>query len=159
MSAPTAAAAPAPEAAPAPGATSPRPTERGRRPGWLVAAVVLVLVATTVTIMARGAYRDGPLEPGAPTPQGSKALVQVLGRDGVETETLRHAADAAAELRAGRPVLLDASGGLSPPSSTCWPRPTARAAAAWSCCAPTSPPCGSSPPGSSPPAASRRRAT
>lgn len=114
MSAPAPAAAPAPEATPGAGSTRPRPAERGRRPGWLVAAVVLVLVATTVTIMARGAYRDGPLEPGAPTPQGSKALVQVLARDGVETETLRHAADAAAELRAGRPVLLDASAGLSP---------------------------------------------
>jgi hypothetical protein len=86
-------------------------TER-RRP-WLVLAIVLAMIAALLVSVARGIYRDGPLEPDAPTGQGSKAVVEVLGDLGVEVEPRRHTADAAAQLRAGGTVLLTAPRALN----------------------------------------------
>jgi hypothetical protein len=70
-----------------------------------------VLAAVALSV-ARGLYRDGPLEPDAPTGQGSKAVVEVLGDLDVEVETRRHTADAADDLRAGGTVLLTDPGRL-----------------------------------------------
>ncbi|WP_010549798.1 DUF4350 domain-containing protein [Brachybacterium paraconglomeratum] len=100
------------DAAP-PGAGAPRGAAQERRRPWLVAAVVLAVIAAVLVSVARGLYRDGPLEPDAPTGQGAKAVVQVLGDLGVEVETRRHTADAAEDLRAGGTVLLTAPKSLS----------------------------------------------
>ncbi|MEJ6543773.1 DUF4350 domain-containing protein [Brachybacterium paraconglomeratum] len=100
------------DAAP-PGAGAPRGAVQERRRPWLVAAVVLAVIAAVLVSVARGLYRDGPLEPDAPTGQGAKAVVQVLGDLGVEVETRRHTADAAEDLRAGGTVLLTAPKSLS----------------------------------------------
>jgi len=86
-------------------AAAPRDAEQRRRP-WLVVAVVLAVIAAVLVSVARGLYRDGPLEPDAPTGQGAKAVVEVLGDLGVEVDTRRHTADAADDLRAGGTVLL-----------------------------------------------------
>lgn len=87
-----------------PGATRGEATER-RRP-WLIIAVALAMAAALLISVARGAYRDGPLEPDAPSAGGSKAVVQVLGDLGVAVETRRHTADAADALREGGTVLV-----------------------------------------------------
>ncbi|MFI8776774.1 DUF4350 domain-containing protein [Brachybacterium paraconglomeratum] len=100
------------DAAP-PGAGAPLGAAQERRRPWLVAAVVLAVIAAVLVSVARGLYRDGPLEPDAPTGQGAKAVVQVLGDLGVEVETRRHTADAAEDLRAGGTVLLTAPKSLN----------------------------------------------
>lgn len=78
----------------------------------LVAAVVLALLATVLVSVLRGSYRDGPLEPDAPTPQGSRAVVRVLEDLGTEVTVHRTTADAATTLRAGGTVLVTAPGRL-----------------------------------------------
>lgn len=79
-----------------------------RRRPLLIALVVVAMVAALLVSVARGLYRDGPLEPDAPTGQGSKAVVQVLEDLGADVDVDRHTADAADALRAGRPVLVTA---------------------------------------------------
>lgn len=71
------------------------------------------MLAAILASIARGYYRDGPLEPDAPTAQGSKAVVQVLGDLGVEVDVDRHTSDAAEALRSGRTVLVTAPRSLS----------------------------------------------
>lgn len=84
-----------------------------RRIPWLpILTALAALLAIAVTIL-RGAYVDGPLEPGAPTPQGSKAIVSVLGDRGTQVSTARHTEDAAHALREGRPVLVTAPSTLN----------------------------------------------
>ncbi|MFC7376312.1 DUF4350 domain-containing protein [Brachybacterium sp. GCM10030267] len=91
---------------------APRP-EAGRRRPWLIVLVTLAVVAAVVASIARGIYRDGPLEPDAPTGQGSKAVVQVLGDLGVDVQVERLTADTADSLRAGRTVLVAAPNSLT----------------------------------------------
>lgn len=112
MSADTTAAAPAHDEARAGTASPSRGAREGRSP-WLVAALVVAVLAAMLISVARGYYRDGPLEPDAPTGQGAKAVVQVLGDLGVEVEVDRHTADAAESLRAGGTVLVTAPRELS----------------------------------------------
>ncbi|MGO1390578.1 DUF4350 domain-containing protein [Brachybacterium alimentarium] len=88
------------------------PQTEQRRP-WLTVLVVLAVLGAVLASVARGYYRDGPLEPDAPTGQGSKAVVQVLEGLSVDVEVDRHTADAAADLRAGRTVLVTDPRGLS----------------------------------------------
>jgi hypothetical protein len=117
-SAPTAAAPSAGTAAPSsrPSVASPGAPPQdgeGRRRPWLAVAIAVAVLAAVLLSVARGLYRDGPLEPDAPTGQGSKAVVEVLGGLGVEVETRRHTADAAEDLRSGGTVLLTDPGRLS----------------------------------------------
>ena len=70
--------------------------------------LVLAMIAAVLVSVGRGLYRDGPLEPDAPTGQGSKAVVQVLEDLGVEVDVDRHTADAVDALDAGRTVLVTA---------------------------------------------------
>ncbi|WP_422115073.1 DUF4350 domain-containing protein [Brachybacterium sp. UNK5269] len=90
---------------------SPAPAT-GRRP-LLIVLVVLAVLAAVLASVLRGLYQDGPLEPDAPTAQGSKAVVEVLGELGVEVGVQRHTADAAESLRAGRTVLVTDPAALS----------------------------------------------
>ena len=87
--------------------------EQERRHPWLVTLIVLAMLAAILVAVARGVYRDGPLEPDAPTGQGSKAVVQVLEDLGVEVDVDRHTADAAEALRSGRTVLVTSPSELS----------------------------------------------
>lgn len=108
--------------APAPSASRPEPSPQTassaapgseRRHPWLITLLVLAMLAAVLASVARGFYRDGPLEPDAPTGQGSKAVVQVLGDLGVEVDVDRHTADAAETLRSGRTILVTAPSDLS----------------------------------------------
>lgn len=72
----------------------------------LTIALVLVVLAAVLVVALRGTYRDGPLEPGAPTPQGSKAAARVLEREGADLEVRRYTTDAAQALAGGRTVLV-----------------------------------------------------
>ena len=111
-SAPAPAATSPSTASPVPGRPAPpRDREERRRP-WLAVAIALAVLAAVALSVARGLYRDGPLEPDAPTGQGSKAVVEVLEDLDVEVETRRHTADAADDLRAGGTVLLTDPGRL-----------------------------------------------
>lgn len=95
-----------------PAASAPAPrTDRRRR--WLIALVVLAVLAAVAAATARGLYRDGPLEPDAPTPQGSRAVVEVLEDLGVEVETHRHTTDVVEDLREGSSVLVTDPNSLS----------------------------------------------
>ena len=112
--------APVPTATPAPptdgSARAPRQQAgSSRRRPWLTILIVLAMLAAIVASIARGYYRDGPLEPDAPTGQGSKAVVQVLGDLGVKVEVDRHTVDAAEALRMGRTVLVTDPRSLSAP--------------------------------------------
>lgn len=80
--------------------------EQPRSSRLLTIALVLVLLLAIALAALRGIYRDGPLEPGAPTPQGAKALAEVLQDAGGEVQTRRTAEDAAEALRGGRTVLV-----------------------------------------------------
>ena len=86
--------------------TAPEPAAGGRSRAALTLVIVLVLLATVVMTALRGGYRDGPLEPDAPTPQGSRAVVRVLEGLGTTVTTVRHTADAAEDLRGGATVLV-----------------------------------------------------
>lgn len=88
-------------------------TAAPRRPAWLVALIVIAVMAAVLAAVARGYYRDGPLEPDAPTGQGSRAAVTVLEDLGVEVQTQRHTADVVEDLAEGRTVLLTDPGALS----------------------------------------------
>lgn len=102
--------------APAGGRSSRRPAAEpgtsGRRP-WLTVLVVLAVLAAVLASVARGFYRDGPLEPDAPTGQGSKATVRVLTDLGVDVQVGRHTDDAVEALQAGRSVLVTDPSDLS----------------------------------------------
>ncbi|GAB3458939.1 DUF4350 domain-containing protein [Streptomonospora sediminis] len=91
MSAP--ATAPAPPAA-LPSPTSPGPGELWRRArGPLAFIGGLVALAVVVSLGAQQ-HREGPLEPEGPGPEGSRALVQILGDRGNDVTVARSAADA-----------------------------------------------------------------
>ncbi|GAA4521639.1 DUF4350 domain-containing protein [Brachybacterium paraconglomeratum] len=97
--------------APAPSADGPdrsrsQQAKPSRRRPWLTVLIVLAMLAAILASIARGYYRDGPLEPAAPTGQGSKAVVEVLGDLGVEVDVDRHTADAAEALQEGGTVLV-----------------------------------------------------
>lgn len=92
----------------APAAAPPR-----RGSATLVTAIALALLAAVAVTIMRGSYRDGPLEPDAPTPQGSRAVVRVLEDLGTDVEVRRHTQDAAEQLRAGSTVLVTDPGRLS----------------------------------------------
>ncbi|MGP9538999.1 DUF4350 domain-containing protein [Brachybacterium sp. AOP43-C2-M15] len=94
---------------PAPGPAAPR-----RRRPLLIVLIALAMIAAVLASVARGLYRDGELEPDAPTDQGSKAVVQVLEDLGVAVDVDRHTADAAEALRSGRTVLVTDPGRLAP---------------------------------------------
>ena len=85
----------------------------GRGRPWFIALIALAVIAALGAAIARGYYRDGPLEPDAPTGQGAKAVVQVLGDHGVEVTTQRHTEDAADALAQGRTVLVTAPSSLT----------------------------------------------
>lgn len=87
-------------------------TPERRRRSVLVVLLVIAMIAAILASVARGFYRDGELEPEAPTGQGSKAVVQVLEGMGVEVDVDRHTADAAEALRSGRTVLVTDPGEL-----------------------------------------------
>lgn len=84
-----------------------------RRPTWLVVVIVLAVLAAVLAAVARGYFRDGPLEPDAPTAQGSRAAVSVLTDLGTEVRTQRHTEDAAEDLAQGRTVLVTDPSALS----------------------------------------------
>lgn len=84
-----------------------------RRPTWLVALIVVAVLAAVLAAVARGYYRDGPLEPDSPTGQGSRAVVSVLDDLRVDIETQRHTTDVVEDLAEGRTVLLTDPGALS----------------------------------------------
>lgn len=84
-----------------------------RRHPLLITLIVLAMIAAVLVAAARGFYRDGPLEPDAPTGQGSRAVVQVLEDLGVDVDVDRHTADAVSALHEGRTVLITAPGDLS----------------------------------------------
>src|SRR5690625_5959248 len=82
---------------------------------WLVILVATGIVLAIAVTIARGVYRDRPLEPDAPTPQGSKAVVEVLTDLGTQVRVDRHTEDAAQSLREDRTVLVTAPSSLSAP--------------------------------------------
>src|SRR5699024_457992 len=101
--APAVDAAPASTGPPSPRRDSAGPCRPGGRGGhgrrWLVILVATGIVLAIAVTIARGVYRDGPLEPDAPTPQGSKAVVEVLTDLGTQVRVDRHTEDAAQSLR------------------------------------------------------------
>lgn len=117
--APAADAAPATTGPSSPGRDSAGPGGSGDRGGhgrpWLVILVATGIVLAIAVTIARGVYRDGPLEPDAPTPQGSKAVVEVLTDLGTQVRVDRHTEDAAQSLREDRTVLVTAPSSLSAP--------------------------------------------
>lgn len=100
-SAPTASAHPVADRAAQPGAPH---MPRSSRVLW--ALLVLAIATAIVLTVMRSAYRDGPLEPSSPRPEGSRAVVQVLEDLGVTTERIRTSQAAAQTLREGGTVLV-----------------------------------------------------
>lgn len=89
--------------APALRSTPDRTAGRSRR---LLVLCIIAILLTVLIVALRSGYRDGPLEPDAPTPQGALAVVSVLDDLGTSTVPQRHAQDAADALRAGQTVLV-----------------------------------------------------
>ncbi|MFC0674484.1 DUF4350 domain-containing protein [Brachybacterium hainanense] len=77
-----------------------------RRSRILVALIAVAILAAVLVTVLRGTYRDGPLEPDAPTAQGSKAVVRVLEDLGTSAEPQRRTTEAAQTLEAGGTVLV-----------------------------------------------------
>lgn len=89
-----------------------RPRADRRRLALTVLVVLSVVLALVISI-ARGFYRDGLLEPDSPTPQGSRAVVQVLEDLDHPTSTVRFTSEAARSLEAGGTVLVASPSSLS----------------------------------------------
>lgn len=91
-------------------ATAITPTLRAQlrsRRAWIVIAAVLLLGAIVLLIIQGAARAPGPtLGPDNPAPAGSKALVEVLRRHGVEVTEARSVDVAIAGARAGATVFL-----------------------------------------------------
>ena len=87
-SAPATAPAPAAEAAGAAPAISSSPRQVARRSvGWIVLAIIAILVAA-IGLLATGGHNQGtPLGAANPAPAGAKALVEVLRQQGVDVKT------------------------------------------------------------------------
>lgn len=81
------------------------PAERSwlRRNQWPIALALLVLVALALTALLTPRTRAGDLDPESAQPQGSRAVVQILGRQGVDVRVARRAADV---VRAGTTTYL-----------------------------------------------------
>ena len=77
-----------PETAAAPPAAA---GQRLRRAAWPIAIAGLVLAAVLVTVWANGRGNDQPLDPDGVSPDGSKALAQVLRTHGVPVQVARSA--------------------------------------------------------------------
>jgi len=91
------------DAAPSTGrAPEPETTRQAALAGWrrwrwlLVAAVVIILAALITALTAANTDDRRRLGPGNPAPDGSRALVQVLRRQGVEVREMLRSADAVA---------------------------------------------------------------
>src|SRR5699024_11031670 len=133
--APAADAAPATTGPSSPGRDSAGPGGSGDRGGhgrpWLVILVATGIVLAIAVTIARGVYRAGPLEPDAPTPQGSKAVVEVLTDLGTQVRVDRHTEDAAQSLREDRTVLVTAPAPCPRRSWTSSPGPSRRGRDSW----------------------------
>lgn len=96
----------------APGPSTTDTRAAGRHP-LVVVLIVIAVAAAVVAAVARGYYRDGPLEPDAPTAQGSKAIIAVLENYGAQAEVERHTEDAVQSLLNDRTVLVTEPSSLS----------------------------------------------
>ena len=65
--APSAGAAAPSSRSPLPSPGTPPQDAEGRRRRWLAVAIAVAVLAAVLLSVARGLYRDGPLEPDAPT--------------------------------------------------------------------------------------------
>lgn len=101
----------APGGEPMTGSGSASAPERSRT--VVVIVVIALLLALGIAVL-RGSYRDGPLEPSAPTAQGALAVSSVLRDTGTDVDTVRTTADAVEALHAGRTVILTRPGSLAP---------------------------------------------
>jgi Domain of unknown function (DUF4350) len=63
--------------------------ERLRRSAWPIAILVMLLLAVSVTVLANGRGNGQPLDPDGVSPDGSRALAQVLRSHGVEVQVER----------------------------------------------------------------------
>jgi hypothetical protein len=54
---------------------------------WLVAIAFLLVVAVVTLLLTRGTGEGAPLSPDSPTPEGSRAIVEVLRDSGVDVDT------------------------------------------------------------------------
>ena len=71
-----------------------RAVQRWRRWRVLVVVIALALTAAVVGVLALPRTGAGALDPDSPTPDGSRALAQVLGDQGVEVARVARVADA-----------------------------------------------------------------
>ena len=92
-----------------------RTAQRLRRWRLLAAVLGLALVAAVLGVLALPRTTAGALEPDSPSPQGSRALAQVLGEGGVQVQRVGRVADAVAAAAVGDATLLVVMPDLLPP--------------------------------------------
>ncbi|YAL82599.1 DUF4350 domain-containing protein [Dermacoccaceae bacterium W4C1] len=74
--------------------TDDRRTRRRLNPKLAVLAALVLIAAVITAFIAAGQERNAaPLDPDNPSPEGARAVAQVLGRQGVQVTTVRSAAD------------------------------------------------------------------
>ena len=88
-------------------------TSRGNRSRILQVVLIVAVVLAVALLGMRSAYREGPLEPNSPQPEGSRAVVRVLKDLGVDTDRVSTVQTAADRLRSGDTVLVTASEDLN----------------------------------------------
>ncbi|MBV7412400.1 DUF4350 domain-containing protein [Dermabacteraceae bacterium TAE3-ERU27] len=84
-----------------------------RKKVLIITAASLFLLFSMIWILLRGFYISGYLEPSSPEPQGSRALVTVLRKNGTEVTERRSVRGAVKDLEKGNTLLITSPSTLS----------------------------------------------
>ncbi|WP_157085690.1 DUF4350 domain-containing protein [Devriesea agamarum] len=80
----------------------------------LLAFIIAVVAILVVVVVLRDDYLRGLMEPSSPEPNGSRAVVKVLDREGITVTTQRTTSEAASAVRRGETVLITQTATLNP---------------------------------------------
>jgi hypothetical protein len=91
-----------------------RARRRWRAARWPLAVLLLIAIVAGLAALSRPVVSSTPLAPDNASPNGARALAQVLGDQGVEVSYVTRTADAVAQARAGTTLLVTSDLNLLP---------------------------------------------
>ncbi|MHA7134570.1 DUF4350 domain-containing protein [Oerskovia turbata] len=91
-----------------------RARRRWRAARWPLAVLLLIAIVAGLAALSRPVVSSTPLAPDNASPNGARALAQVLGDQGVDVSYVTRTADAVAQARAGTTLLVTSDLNLLP---------------------------------------------